>query len=241
MWVTLEGRVILPDTGSARHVERIQHGARLGVAPRWYDQPRKQGSLLVGLEVEVADPTPATHQRSRRRCGGSALWRWPQTSRVTRPSFLAHRCDPRQITMLDRGRACSTQALGRRHDAWSCSPGERDGRERRARVTGERDGCSSATTASVGRSWTPPRTASSAGTTGPTAASGGSAHMASGRARSSAAPTGRLPNGPSRNGRACPRCGHTAEDNRPHKGLLFSCEVRQLVLHADLIGARIWP
>jgi putative transposase len=37
---------------------------------------------------------------------------------------------------------------------------------------------------------------------------------------------------------ACPRCGYTAEDNRPEKGLLFSCQVCHLILHADLIGAR---
>ena len=37
---------------------------------------------------------------------------------------------------------------------------------------------------------------------------------------------------------ACPRCGHTAEDNRPNNGLLFVCHVCQLVLHADLVGAR---
>jgi putative transposase len=36
----------------------------------------------------------------------------------------------------------------------------------------------------------------------------------------------------------CPRCGYTAEDNRPQKGLLFSCQVCQLTLHADLVGAR---
>jgi hypothetical protein len=37
---------------------------------------------------------------------------------------------------------------------------------------------------------------------------------------------------------SCPRCGHTAEDNRPEHGLLFVCHVGQLVLHADLVGAR---
>jgi transposase len=37
---------------------------------------------------------------------------------------------------------------------------------------------------------------------------------------------------------ACPRCGHTAAENRPQKGLLFRCQVCQLVLHADLVGAR---
>jgi putative transposase len=37
---------------------------------------------------------------------------------------------------------------------------------------------------------------------------------------------------------ACPRCGYASEDNRPEKGLLFRCQACQLVLHADLVGAR---
>ena len=36
----------------------------------------------------------------------------------------------------------------------------------------------------------------------------------------------------------CPRCGYTAEDNRPEKGLLFVCQACHLVLHSDLVGAR---
>jgi IS605 OrfB family transposase len=36
----------------------------------------------------------------------------------------------------------------------------------------------------------------------------------------------------------CPRCGYTAENNRPEKGLAFICHACQLVLHADLVGAR---
>jgi putative transposase len=38
--------------------------------------------------------------------------------------------------------------------------------------------------------------------------------------------------------KACPRCGHTADANRPGKGLLFVCQVCHYRLHADLIGAR---
>src|SRR6266446_9588448 len=37
---------------------------------------------------------------------------------------------------------------------------------------------------------------------------------------------------------ACPMCGHTCEDNRPNKGLLFVCQSCHYSLHADLIGAR---
>jgi putative transposase len=40
--------------------------------------------------------------------------------------------------------------------------------------------------------------------------------------------------------KACPMCGHTADENRPHKGLLFECQNPKCryTLHADLIGAR---
>jgi IS605 OrfB family transposase len=37
---------------------------------------------------------------------------------------------------------------------------------------------------------------------------------------------------------ACPMCGHTADANRPNKGLLFVCQNCQYTLHADLVGAR---
>jgi putative transposase len=40
--------------------------------------------------------------------------------------------------------------------------------------------------------------------------------------------------------KACPVCGHTADENRPRKGLLFACQNPRCryALHADLIGAR---
>lgn len=38
--------------------------------------------------------------------------------------------------------------------------------------------------------------------------------------------------------KACPRCGHTCDGNRPHKGLLFVCQNCHYTLHADLVGAR---
>ncbi len=40
--------------------------------------------------------------------------------------------------------------------------------------------------------------------------------------------------------KACPVCGHTADENRPRKGLLFVCQNPgcRYTLHADLVGAR---
>jgi IS605 OrfB family transposase len=38
--------------------------------------------------------------------------------------------------------------------------------------------------------------------------------------------------------KACPRCGHTCDANRPNNGLLFICQNCHYTLHADLVGAR---
>src|SRR5258708_38204050 len=61
--LTLAGRVIVTYTGYEKHVALIGHGAHIGAAKLWYDKPRKQFYLLVSLEMEVADPTPATHRQ----------------------------------------------------------------------------------------------------------------------------------------------------------------------------------
>src|SRR5258707_6628081 len=61
--LTLDGRMIVPYTGYARHVALLQHGARLGAAKLWYDKPHKQFYLLVSLEIAVPDPLPEQHQR----------------------------------------------------------------------------------------------------------------------------------------------------------------------------------
>jgi putative transposase len=58
--LTLSGRVIVHYTGYSQHTALIQHGASIGAAKLWYDQPKKQFYLLVSLEVEVPDPTPDT-------------------------------------------------------------------------------------------------------------------------------------------------------------------------------------
>jgi len=60
--LTLDGRVVVSYTGYEKHLALLQHGAHLGAAKLWYDKPRKQFYLLVTLELEVADPTPETHQ-----------------------------------------------------------------------------------------------------------------------------------------------------------------------------------
>ncbi len=36
----------------------------------------------------------------------------------------------------------------------------------------------------------------------------------------------------------CPKCGHISQENRPNKGLIFSCISCKHTLHSDLVGAR---
>src|SRR5579884_4085085 len=55
---TLDGRIIIPYQGYDQHIAYIQHGAHIGDAKLWYDQPKKAFYLLVSLTIEVDDPTP---------------------------------------------------------------------------------------------------------------------------------------------------------------------------------------
>ncbi len=59
--LTLDGRVIVPYTGYAKHIALIQYGAHIGAAKLWYDKPKKQFYLLISLEIEVAEPIPEIH------------------------------------------------------------------------------------------------------------------------------------------------------------------------------------
>jgi hypothetical protein len=59
--LTLDGRIVVPYTGYAKHVALIQHGAAIGAAKLWYDKPHQTFYLLVSLEVESADPTSEMH------------------------------------------------------------------------------------------------------------------------------------------------------------------------------------
>jgi putative transposase len=54
--------VIVAYTGKDSHVALLSQGAAIGAAKLWYDKPHQQFYLLLSLEIEGADPTPATHQ-----------------------------------------------------------------------------------------------------------------------------------------------------------------------------------
>ncbi|HUY76331.1 MAG TPA: transposase [Ktedonobacterales bacterium] len=251
--LTLDGRVILPYSGYTRHVALIhqgQPGARIGAAKLWYDQPRKRFYLLVSLEVDVADPTPQTHQRIVGMDVGQRYLAvatdiqnrtqfFPgQAARAHADHFarlrkrLQHKgtrsATRRLVVIAGRERRLKQQRnhlISRRIvDAYPHSLiGLEDLthiRERTRRKHGKH---------ATGKQRTANRHASVwafaelHGYVAYKARLAGSmtvkvdAHFTS---------------------QCCPRCGYTAPDNRPHKGLLFVCQACHLTLHADLVGAR---
>lgn len=60
---TLQGRLVLPYEGYARHLEYIAQGSEIGAGKLWYDKRKKQYFLLVPLSIELPDPDPMTHKQ----------------------------------------------------------------------------------------------------------------------------------------------------------------------------------
>ena len=60
---TLNGRVVLPYEGYAKHLEYIAQGAEIGAGKLWYSKAKKQYFLLVPLTFELPEAEPATHKQ----------------------------------------------------------------------------------------------------------------------------------------------------------------------------------
>jgi putative transposase len=248
--LTLEGRVILPYSGYTPHLTLIQHGAHIGAAKLWYDTPRKQFYLLVSLEIEVAGPVPEAHQRivgvdvgqrylavatdmqnhTKFFPGKEARAKADHSARLRkRLQHKGTRAATRRLVVLsgrerrlkqDRNHTISRQIV----DAYPHSLlGLEDLTHIRERTKRKRGKKVSAKQRRANRH----------------AAQWAFAELHSYVAYkallngSMAVKVDAYNTSP-----CCPRCGYTAPDNRPEKGLLFCCQACHLVLHADLVGAR---
>ncbi len=253
--LSLDGRLVVPYTGYARHVALIRQGARIGAAKLWYDKLRKQFYLLVSLEVEVADPIPERHQRV---VGVDVGQRYlaVATDTQNRTTFfpgtavraqadhsarLRKRLQPkgtraatRRLVVLSGRERRLKQA--RNHwisrqivDAYPHSLiGLEDLthiRERTKRKRGKKASVKQRRANRHASQWT---FAELQGYLAYKALLAGSMAVKVDAYKTS---------------QACPRCGYTSPDNRPEKGLLFLCQVCHLVLHADLVGqlSRVLP
>ena len=248
--LTLEGRVIVPYTGYARHVALIQYGACIGAAKLWYDKPHKQFYLLVSLDIAVADPTPEAHQRV---VGVDVGQRYLAVATDTQNQMtffpgkagrakadhyarlrkrLQHKgtrsATQRLIVVSGRERRlkqdCNHLISRRIVDAYPHSLiGLEDLthiRERTRRKHGKRASQKQRRANRHASKWA---FAELQGYLAYKALLAGSMAVKVDAYKTS---------------QCCPRCGHASEDNRPNKGLLFSCQACHLVLHSDLVGAR---
>jgi putative transposase len=248
--LSLDGRLVVPYTGYARHVALIQHGARIGAAKLWYDQPRKQFYLLVSLELAVADPVPGAHQRivgvdvgqrylavttdtqnhAKFFPGKAVRAKADHYARLRkRLQHKGTRAAIRRLVVL-AGRA---RRLKQAHNHWisrrivDAYPHSLIGledlthiRERRKRKRGKKASVKQRRANRRASQWT---FAELQGYVAYKALLAGSMAVKVDAYKTS---------------QACPRCGYTSPDNRPAKGLLFLCQACHLVLHADLVGAR---
>jgi putative transposase len=228
----------------------MQHGAQIGAAKLWYDKPRKQFYLLVCLDVEVADPTPETHQNIVGLDVGQRYL--AVTASLTNgASFYSGRQVRAKADHYDRLRKRlqhkGTRAATRRLVSMSA-------RERRLKA---------ATNHQISRRIVDGHPHSIIGLEDLTHIRERIWHkhgkQATRKQRRANRPASRwtfaelhgyiaykamqagsmaVKVDADYTSQACPRCGHTCPGNRPKKGLLFVCQSCQYSLHADLIGAR---
>jgi putative transposase len=248
--LTLEGRVVVSYTGYARHVALIQQGARIGAAKLWYDKPRQQFYLLVSMEMEVADRTPAAQQRivgvdvgqrylavatdtqNRIRffSGKGARAKADHYARLRkRLQRKGTRAATRRLVVVsgrerrlkqERNHIISRQIVDAYPHSLIGLEDLTDIRERRKRKHGK---------SATGKQRRANRHASQWAFAEMQVYIAYKALLAGSVAVKVDA---------YKTSQACPRCRYIAEDNRPKKGLLFVCQVCHLILHADLVGAR---
>ncbi|GHO73138.1 transposase [Ktedonobacter sp. SOSP1-85] len=248
--LTLEGRVVVEYTGYNQHVALIQKEAEIGSAKLWYDKPQKQFYLLVSLEHESADPTPETHKQVVGVDVGMRYLAVTSTSTGEATFHSGKRLVARshhyarlRKRLQHKGTRSATRRLVRisgrerrlKQDAnhvvskriVHTHPGSLIGledlthiRERTRRKHGKKASRKQRKANATSSKWSFAELHAMIAYKAllhKSMAIKVDAHYTS---------------------KACPKCGHTCDGNRPNKGLLFICQNCQYTLHADLVGAR---
>jgi putative transposase len=248
--LTLQGRVVLPYTGYDQHVALIERGAHIGAAKLWYDKPKKQFYLLVSLDVEVAEPTPATHTSvvgvdvGLRYLAVSATTRGEQSfhsgkSVVPKANHYARirkrlqkkgtRSATRRLVVIagrerrlkqDANHVVSKQIASASPHALIGLEKLTDIRDRTKRRKGKRTSKKQRKANAAYSKW----------------AFAELHAMIAYKALLQESMAIKVD--AHYTSQACPICGHTCTANRPNKGLLFVCQHCRYTLHADLVGAR---
>src|SRR6266571_1012865 len=248
--LALDGRVVVSYTGYNKHVALIQEGASIGAAKLWYDKPSKQFYLLVSLQIEIADPAPQTQTGI---AGVDVGVRYLAVSSTTRGEQSFHsgkkivpkathyarlrkrlqkkgtRSATRRLVAIsgrerrlkqDANHVVSKRIVTRHPHSLIGLEHLTDIRERGRRKKGKKASTKQRRANAAYSKWSfaelQSMIAYKALLHGSMAVKV-DAHYTS---------------------QACPLCGHTCDENRPRKGLLFVCQNCHYTLHADLVGAR---
>ena len=248
--LTLQGRVLLPYTGYREHVALIEHGAHIGAAKLWYDKPKNHFYLLVSLEVEVAEPTDASHTSvvgvdvGMRYLAVTATTRGKQSFHsgkrlVAKANHYARtrkrlqrkgtRSATRRLVIIsgrerrlkaDANHVVSKQIVGAHPHALLGLENLTDIRERTKRRTGKKASNKQRKANAASSKW----------------AFAELHAMLAYKALLHESMAIKID--AQYTSQACPFCGHTCKRNRPNQGLLFVCQQCRYTLHADLVGAR---
>jgi IS605 OrfB family transposase len=256
---TLEGRIVLPYQGYDKHVALIRQGANIGDAKLWYDASKKQLYLLVSFEIAVAEPTceqltevvgvdvgirylavtstttgKATFypgKQIRHRANHYARLRKRLQQKGTRGAKRRlRRIGQRERRLkLQANHTIANQIVTQHPHALIGLEHLTDIRERtkrRKRRRKQRGNGAKPISPKAGKA---NRVYSQWSFAELQALISYKALLSGSRAITVDA---------NYTSQACPRCGHTVEQNRPGKGLRFVCQQCHYILHADLIGAR---
>ncbi len=248
--LTLEGRVIVPYTGYDQHVAFLQHGAHIGAAKLWYDKPRKQFYLLVTLELEVAEPTPETHNSVVGVDVGQrylAVTATPNNSATFYSGKAVRAKADHYARLRKRLQQKGTRSATRRLMVIS-------GRERRLkqdanhqishRIVKEHPHSLIGLEDLTHIRERSPRKKGKKASKKQRNANRHASRWAFAELHGYIAYKALLHESMAvkvdahYTSQACPMCGYTSDANRPHKGLLFVCQSCHYTLHADLVGAR---
>jgi len=257
--LTLQGRIVVPYTGFNSHVARIQRGKDISAAKLWYDKPKKQFYLLVSLEIETVDPTPETHTSIVGVDVGVRYLAVASTTRGKQAFYSGKRVVSQAnhyARLRKRLQKKGTRSATRRLVAIS-------GRERRLKQDANHVVSKRIVTqhphALIGLENLTDIRERTKRRTHRRKKNGKGVERVSVKQRRSNAVSSQwsfaelhamvaykavlhgsmaIKVDAHYTSKACPVCGHTADGNRPKKGLLFVCQQCQYTLHADLVGAR---
>jgi IS605 OrfB family transposase len=258
---TLNGRITIPYQGYDKHLALIQQGASIGDAKLWYDRPKKRFYLLVSLTIDLASPTPAqlnevvgvdvglgylavistetgkatfhSGKRVRHKANHYARLRKRMQKKGTRGAKRRlKRIEQRERRLkMQANHTIAKQIITEHQHALIGLEQLTDIRERTKRRKRKRKKNGKGTERVSVKARKANRVYSQW--------SFAQLHaLISYKAALSG--TLAIKVDADYTSKACPMCRHTADENRPKKGLLFVCQNPECgyTLHADLIGAR---